>query len=49
MAELAATGTVETVDLKAYYRTEDDPPPDADLYRRVAEGFPPTPGSKTRR
>jgi hypothetical protein len=37
--ELAETGAVVTADLKAYYRTEDDPPPDADLYRRVAEGF----------
>ncbi len=38
--ELAGTGAVVTTDLKAYYRTDDDPPPDADLYRRVAEGFP---------
>lgn len=38
--ELAQTGAVATADLKAYYRTDDDPPPDADLYRRVAEGFP---------
>ena len=38
--ELAETGAVVTADLKAYYRTDDDPPPDADLYRRVAEGFP---------
>jgi hypothetical protein len=38
--ELAETGVVVTADLKAYYRTDDDPPPDADLYRRVAEGFP---------
>jgi hypothetical protein len=38
--ELAETGAVVTADLKAYYRTENDPPPDADLYRRVAEGFP---------
>jgi hypothetical protein len=38
--ELAETGAVVTADYKAYYRTEDDPPPDADLYRRVAEGFP---------
>lgn len=38
--ELAETGAVVSADLKAYYRTEDDPPPDADLYRRVAEGFP---------
>jgi hypothetical protein len=41
VAELAATGTVDTVDLKAYYRNpEVDPPPDAALYARVAEGFP---------
>jgi L-alanine-DL-glutamate epimerase-like enolase superfamily enzyme len=38
--ELAETGAVVTVDLKAYYRTEQDPPPNADLYRHVAEGFP---------
>ena len=38
--KLAETGAVVTADLKAYYRTDDDPPPDADLYRRVAEGFP---------
>ena len=40
IAELAATGAVVTVDLKAYYRAEGDPPPDLDLYRRVAEAFP---------
>jgi hypothetical protein len=40
ISELAETGAVVTADLKAYYRTDDDPPPDADLYRRVAEGFP---------
>ncbi len=40
IAELATTGAVVTVDLKAYYRSEGDPPPDLDLYRRVAEGFP---------
>jgi hypothetical protein len=39
IAELAATGAVVTADYKAYYRAEGDPPPDADLYRRVAEGF----------
>src|SRR5215211_7716184 len=38
--ELAETGAVVTADLKAYYGTQDDPPPDADLYRRVARGFP---------
>jgi hypothetical protein len=37
--ELAETGAVVTADLKAYYRTDADPPPDVDLYRRVAEGF----------
>ena len=40
IGELAATGAVVTADYKAYYRTEQDPPPDADLYRRVADGFP---------
>jgi hypothetical protein len=38
--ELADTHAVVTADLKAYYRTPQDPPPDADLYRRVVEGFP---------
>jgi hypothetical protein len=38
--ELAETHAVVTADLKAYYRTAQDPPPDAGLYRRVAEGFP---------
>jgi len=37
---LAETGAIVTADYKAYYRTENDPPPDPDLYRRVAEGFP---------
>jgi hypothetical protein len=40
IAELADTGAIVTADFKAYYRPEDGPPPDADLYRRVAEGFP---------
>jgi len=40
IAELAETGAIVTADYKAYYRAEGDPPPDADLYRRVAEGFP---------
>jgi hypothetical protein len=40
IAELAATGAVVIADLKAFYRGENDPPPDADLYRRIAEGFP---------
>ena len=39
IAELAATKAVVTADYKGYY-TDQDPPPDADLYRRVAEGFP---------
>jgi hypothetical protein len=39
IAELAATGAVVTTDLKAYYHGDNDPPPDPDLYRRVAEGF----------
>jgi L-alanine-DL-glutamate epimerase-like enolase superfamily enzyme len=37
---LAGTGAIVTADYKAYYRTENDPPPDPDLYRRIAEGFP---------
>ncbi len=40
IAELAATGAVVTADYKAYYSQEDGPPPDPDLYRRVADGFP---------
>ena len=40
IAELAATGAIVTADYKAYYSQEDGPPPDAELYRRVAEGFP---------
>jgi hypothetical protein len=39
IAELGDTGAVVTADYKGYY-TDQDPPPDADLYRRVAEGFP---------
>jgi L-alanine-DL-glutamate epimerase-like enolase superfamily enzyme len=39
IAELAATGAIVTADYKGFY-TEQDPPADADLYRRVAEGFP---------
>ena len=39
IAELAATHAVVTADYKGYY-ADQDPPPDADLYRRVAEGFP---------
>jgi hypothetical protein len=37
---LAETGAIMTADYKAYYRTENDPPPDPELYRRVADGFP---------
>jgi L-alanine-DL-glutamate epimerase-like enolase superfamily enzyme len=38
---LAATGAVDSVDLKGAYRgTPVDNPADAALYRRVAEGFP---------
>jgi hypothetical protein len=40
IAALAETDAVVTADYKAYYATEQDSPPDADLYRRVAEGFP---------
>jgi hypothetical protein len=41
VAELAASGAVDTVDLKGHYRgTVVDLEPDAVLYRRVAEGFP---------
>jgi hypothetical protein len=39
IAELAASRAVVTADLKAFYSGENDPPPDPDLYRRVAEGF----------
>ena len=39
--ELAATGAVDSIDLKGHYRgTTVETPPDARLYRRVAEGFP---------
>jgi hypothetical protein len=41
VAELAGTGVIDTVDLKGYYRgTSVDLAPDAELYRRVCEGFP---------
>jgi hypothetical protein len=41
VAELAATGAVEAVDLKGAYRgTVVDQPADPRLYRLVAEGFP---------
>jgi L-alanine-DL-glutamate epimerase-like enolase superfamily enzyme len=39
ITELAETRAVVTADYKGYY-TDQDPPPDADLYRRVAEGLP---------
>jgi L-alanine-DL-glutamate epimerase-like enolase superfamily enzyme len=41
VAELAATGAVDAVDLKGHYRgTVVDAPADPELYRRVAEGLP---------
>jgi len=41
IADLAATGAVDSVDLKGAYKgTAVDLPPDPDLYRRVIEGFP---------
>jgi L-alanine-DL-glutamate epimerase-like enolase superfamily enzyme len=40
IAELAGTGAIVTADYKAYYSADDGPPPDPELYRRVAEGFP---------
>jgi hypothetical protein len=41
IAELAATGAVDSVDFKGHYRgTTVEAPPDADLYRRVAEALP---------
>src|SRR5205085_3536345 len=41
VGELAATGAVDTADLKgAYHGTVVDQLPDPALYRRVAEGFP---------
>jgi L-alanine-DL-glutamate epimerase-like enolase superfamily enzyme len=41
IAELASLGVVDTVDLKGQYKgTGVDQPPDAELYRRVAEAFP---------
>lgn len=41
IAELAATGAVDSVDFKGHYRgTTVETPPDADLYRRVAEALP---------
>ena len=41
IAELAATGAVDSVDLKGHYRgTPVDVETDPELYRKVAEGFP---------
>lgn len=41
VAELAATGAVDSIDFKGQYRgTVVDTPPDAALYARVAEGLP---------
>ena len=41
VAELAATGAVDSIDLKGHYRgTVVDTPADPELYRRVAEGLP---------
>jgi hypothetical protein len=41
VAELAATGAVDSVDMKAQYRgTIVDQPPDPALYRRIVDGFP---------
>jgi len=41
VAELAVTGAVDSVDFKGHYRgTTVDTPPDAAMYRRVAEGLP---------
>jgi hypothetical protein len=41
VAELAGRGNIDVVDLKGHYSgTVVDNPPDAGLYRRVAEGFP---------
>ncbi len=40
VAELAGIATVVTADFKAFYGQDDAAPPDPELYRRVAEGFP---------
>jgi hypothetical protein len=41
VAELAATGAIDSVDLKGQYEgTAVDQPPDPELYRRVVEAFP---------
>ena len=50
VATLAARGNVDVVDLKgAYHGTVVDNPPNPELYRRVAEGFPGGAGSRIRR
>jgi hypothetical protein len=41
LTELVGSGAVDSIDLKGQYRgTPVDTPPDADLYRRVAQAFP---------
>jgi hypothetical protein len=41
IAELVATGAIDSVDFKGFYKgTIVDQPPDPDLYRRVIEAFP---------
>ena len=41
LGELAASGAVDSIDLKGHYRgTTVDNPPDADLYRQVADALP---------
>jgi hypothetical protein len=41
IAELVATGAVDSVDFKGFYKgTVVDQPPDPELYRRVIEAFP---------
>lgn len=41
IAELVATGAVDSVDFKGHYKgTIVDQPPDPDLYRRIVEAFP---------
>jgi hypothetical protein len=41
VSELVATGAVDSIDFKGHYQgTTVDTPPDAALYRRVAEGLP---------
>src|SRR5712691_7595250 len=40
IASLAASGRVDTLDLKGIYRGDFGSPPDPALYRRIAEAFP---------